>query len=122
MYNNGNLLSHAYISQKVSSVRISMNGQSRVFNLASKDQSKYSLQQLVTSTTLRISTVKDSLTCSTQNVWQLQRDNNETRICHPLGFNVDAHGTLQSHARARIGFALSERYPCAHPGLSLIHI
>ena len=54
VYNNGNLLSHAYISQKVSSVRISMNGQSRVFNLAGKDQGKYSLPQLVTSTTLRM--------------------------------------------------------------------
>ena len=54
VYNNGNLLSHAYSSQKVSSVRISMNGQSRVFNLAGKDQGKYSLQQLVTPTTLRM--------------------------------------------------------------------
>merc|ERR1712054_390984 len=108
--------SHAYIYQKVNSVRISMNGQSRVFKLAAKDQGKYTLQQLVTSTKLHILTVQDSTTGSAQNIWQLQRDNNETRICHPLGFNIDAHGIMQSHARARIGFALSERYPCAHPG------
>eukprot|EP01047_Picozoa_sp_COSAG01_P062759 COSAG01_NODE_8029_length_2949_cov_2.693684_2_plen_386_part_01 len=116
VYNNGNLLSYAYIHQKVSSVRISMNGRSRVFALARKDQNKYSLRDLVTSSTLRVVTVKTSLTGSSQNPWQLQRDNNETRICQPLGFNINTYGPHQSHAKARIGFALSERYPCTHPG------
>eukprot|EP01050_Picozoa_sp_SAG11_P028692 SAG11_NODE_7773_length_1097_cov_1.730461_2_plen_143_part_00 len=37
-------------------------------------------------------------------------------VCSALGFNLDIYDEHGLHAKARIGYTLSEQYPCSHPG------
>ncbi len=48
--------------------------------------------------------------------WGLLADGHETYICHNLGFAYDYWGGC--NGAARIGFSLSQEYPCGHPGTS----
>lgn len=44
-------------------------------------------------------------------------DGHEHYICHKLAFNSDHYSTsINNHAVFRIGYDMSQEYPCGHPG------
>lgn len=51
-----------------------------------------------------------------KSYWGLTADGHEAIACKNFGFNYDCYGNLGG--MARLGFQLSQEFPCGHPGTS----
>ena len=116
---NGNQKTAAFSMINVESVRVTMNGQSRTWDLDTDHSGKHTLKELVNwddRENAPLAIDAEGFVGTTTNVWGLTRDGHETFNCDALGFNFDTHSADNNHGQARIGFSLSQEYPCGHPG------
>jgi hypothetical protein len=117
LMSNGNRKTRAYATVLVDSIRITMNGVAKVWQLDAAHRGKHTLLELATweNRTYAPLAINTGEAGTSTNVWGLIQVGQETTYCHSLGFNYQGYSGSAVSAQARIGFQMSEQYPCAQP-------
>jgi hypothetical protein len=95
----------------------------RIFTLASSLQNQYTLLDLTSASydTNTDETIESGYLGSYYNTSYLfdniTLDGHEHYLCHKLAFSGDHYSSnIDDHGVARIGYSMSQEYPCGHPG------
>jgi hypothetical protein len=100
----------------VTSLRLTIGSVTKVFTLSNAAKGKTLLQL----TAAGLDQTQETLeaiagACNKPSgLWGQPADGHECVVCNPLGFNFDTYADVGSVAR--IGYGLSQEYPCGHNG------